>query len=147
MITLDLNTSPAGELVAENFEGWPEALREELEAQATNGHVGQRLLRQTDSLRVWTIELAPGERLPFHRHVLDYLWIATSAGSSIQRTHDGTTRRVRYRRDDHRKFRFAHGEYLLHDLENVGDSDLTFVTIEYLNSTNPPLALRDGAGA
>lgn len=31
------------------------------------------------------------------------------------------------------------GEYKVHDLENIGDTDLTFVTVEFLDSPNKPL--------
>ena len=39
-----------------------------------NGHVGEKLLSQTDKVRVWYILLAPGQRLPVHKHVLNYFW-------------------------------------------------------------------------
>ena len=37
---------------------------------------------------------------------------------------------------------FAAGESMVHDLENAGDAELVFTTVEYLRSENPPLALR-----
>ena len=36
---------------------------------------------------------------------------------------------------------FAEGGSLMHDLENIGDEDLTFITVEYLASANDPLRL------
>ena len=53
---------------------WPRTIREEFEANQLNGRVGTRLLSETDRVRVWEIRLAPGERIGFHRHVLDYFW-------------------------------------------------------------------------
>ncbi|MFD4868630.1 hypothetical protein [Streptomyces sp. NPDC058412] len=54
-------------------------------AHATNGQAGGRLLGETDRVRVRVrvreIRLAPGERLPAHRHVPDYFWTAATAGS------------------------------------------------------------------
>ena len=34
------------------------------------------LVSESDRVRVWTIRLKPGERIGFHRHVLDYFWTA-----------------------------------------------------------------------
>jgi hypothetical protein len=73
--------------------------------------------------------------------VLDYFWTAVNAGSSRQHTHDGTTRDVSYQAGETRYFHFAEGEFLLHDIENVGDTDLIFTTVEHLDSDNPALEL------
>jgi hypothetical protein len=131
----------AGTLVGTEFEGWSAELRAEFETHSHDGNVGSRLLSQTPRARVWEIRLAPGERWHAHRHVLDYFWTAINAGRSRQHTHDGTTRDVSYRAGETRYFHFAAGEFLLHDIENVGDSDLIFATVEHLDSENQPLEL------
>lgn len=129
----------AGELVAENFEGWPEEIKQEFEDLAFDGHVGSRLLSENDRVRVWEIRLAPGERWHAHRHVLDYFWTAVTAGRSRQHTFDGTTRDVAYDAGETRHFHFGPGEYLLHDIQNIGDAELIFTTVEHLDSDNDPL--------
>jgi beta-alanine degradation protein BauB len=131
----------AGTLVGVDFAGWSEALRAEFEEYAHDGHVGSRLLSDNGRVRVWEIRLAPGERFHAHRHVLDYFWTAVNAGRSRQHTADGTTREVSYDAGETRHFEFGAGEYLLHDIENVGDSDLVFTTVEHLDSANSPLPL------
>ncbi|MCC4316846.1 hypothetical protein [Streptomyces malaysiensis] len=88
---------PAGELVAEEFDGWSPELRKEFTDNAFNHQVGSVLLSETEDLRVWGIQVPPGGRLPAHRHVLDYFWTALTDGVGIQHTDDGTTRRVRVR--------------------------------------------------
>src|SRR5262249_20211380 len=52
---------------------WPPAIAAEFERerQNNNGCVGTTLLSESDRVRVWIIRLAPGERIGFHRHVLD----------------------------------------------------------------------------
>ncbi len=60
------------------------------------GMVGQRLLSETDQLRVWRIELQPGERVAFHTHVLNYFWTATSAGRSRSTYADGRVAETDY---------------------------------------------------
>ncbi|MFD4196047.1 cupin domain-containing protein [Amycolatopsis thermoflava] len=131
----------AGTLVASGFEGWSPQLRAEFEAHAHDGEVGSRLLSENERVRVWEIRLAPGERWHAHRHVLDYFWTAVNAGRSRQHTSDGTTREVSYVAGETRHFTFGPGEYLLHDIENIGDSDLVFTTVEHLDSANAPLPL------
>lgn len=143
MTTTDhLTEAPlAGTLVATAFEGWTEELRAEFVDHAYDGHVGSRLLSEDRRVRVWEIRLAPGERWHAHRHVLDYFWTAVTPGRSRQHTADGTTRDVEYVAGETRHFAFAEGEFLLHDIENVGTDELVFTTVEHKDSANPPLPL------
>jgi hypothetical protein len=129
----------AGALNSSESEGWSAELRAEFARNEFNGRVGTTLLSQSDRVRVWSITLEPGERLPAHRHVLDYFWTALKPGVGVQHTSDGTTRRVVYERGTTRHFIFRDGEYLLHDLENDGADSLAFVTVEFLDSANTPL--------
>ena len=131
----------AGDLVAEDFDGWPDWLKTEFDDHADDGHVGSRLLSQNAKVRVWEIRLAPGQRWHAHRHVLDYFWTAVPPGRSRQHTFDGTTREVTYQAGETRHFHFGPDEYLLHDIENIGDTELVFTTVEHLDSDNTPLTL------
>ena len=131
----------AGELIGSDFAGWTEKLVEEFRVHAQDGHVGSRLLSEDSRVRVWEIRLAPGERWHAHRHVLDYFWTAITPGRSIQHTHDGTTRAVEYVAGETRHLGFARDEFLLHDIENVGDADLIFTTVEHLDSENAALPI------
>jgi hypothetical protein len=131
----------AGTVIATNFEGWSDELREEFKTHAHDPHVGSRLLSENERVRVWEIRLEPGERWHAHRHVLDYFWTAVNAGRSRQHTADGTTREVSYDAGETRHFTFGDGEYLLHDIENVCDDVLVFTTVEHLDSANQPLPL------
>lgn len=121
----------AGEITATGFAGWDQALVEEFSANRNNFYIGSTLLSETDAVRVWQIRLDPGERLPAHRHVLDYFWTALTPGVGRQHVDDGSTRVVRYHSGQTRHFEFAPGEYLLHDLENIGETQLLFVTVEH----------------
>lgn len=133
----------AGELIGTNFEGWSDELKKEFEEHAYDGAVGSKLLSENDRVRVWEIRLAPGERWHAHRHVLDYFWTAVNAGRSRQHTFDGTTRDVTYQAGETRHFHFGAGEYLLHDIENVGNNEIVFTTVEHVNSENDPLPLNE----
>lgn len=131
----------AGQLIATDFEGWSDELKADFAAHAYDGNVGSRLLSQNERVRVWEIRLAPGERWHAHRHVLDYFWTAVSAGHSRQHTFDGTTRDVSYAVGETRHFHFGPGEYLLHDIENIGETELIFTTVEHLDSDNAALQI------
>jgi hypothetical protein len=133
-----MDTMPSDALAA-----WPQWRRDELAANAANPRVGTRLVSEDARVRVWLLELAAGERLPFHRHVLDYFWTVTSPRGGKGRSHygDGRVQEVDYALGDTKHLRFAAGESMIHDLENIGTDTLSFVTVEFLDSANPPLPL------
>ena len=109
---------------------------------AGNGMVGQRLLSDTDTVRVWRIELAPGERVPFHTHVLNYFWTALSPGRSRSQFADGHVVETDYETGTTKHFTYGPGEYMVHDLQNIGHTTLAFTTVELkLGSANAPLPL------
>ena len=120
---------------------WPAAVRDDFRREAVNpnGCVGHVLVSETDKVRVWRVYLRPGERIGFHRHVLDYFWSAVTSGRGRQHFNDGETREYTYRAGETRHETYGPGEYKVHDLENIGDTDLIFVTVEFLDSANKPL--------
>jgi hypothetical protein len=127
---------------------WPEApkdrpteLRSEFVGNCGNGNVGSRLVSATDKVRVWHLSLAPGERIGFQTHVLDYFWTAMTGGKARSRYGDGTVREVSYAPGDTQHHVYGAGEFMIHDLENVGDTSLVFATVEFLASANEPLRL------
>ncbi len=128
----------AGELVATDFETGPTGCARSSPDHAYDGHVGSRLLSENDRVRVWEIRLAPGERWHAHRHVLDYFWTAVKAGRSRQHTMTAPCVKSPTMPARTRHFRFGPGEFLLHDIENIGDDDLVFTTVEHLDSANAP---------
>lgn len=127
--------------------GLPPDLRDELARQAENPCVGQILLSEGPRARVWYIRLKPGERLGFHRHVLDYFWTALTDGEAVSHIGGGAPKRARYAAGETRHLAFGSGESMIHDLQNVGSTDLVFITVEHLESANAPLPLPPGISA
>jgi len=121
---------------------WSDALRAELSNARHNGQVGSVLVSETDLFRIWLITLAPGERLAFHTHVLTYFWVATAAGVARSRYADGRTVEMAYSVGQTQHMTFAAGESMTHDLENIGQTVLTFTTVEDKRSANAPLPLQ-----
>ena len=122
---------------------WPPEITAEFEREAAQNNpcVGSTLLSETAKVRVWEIRLAPGERVGFHRHVLDYFWTSVTGGRGRQHVHDGTTVEYTYQPGETRHEVYGPGEFKVHDLENIGDQDMVFMTIEFLDSANKPMAL------
>ena len=120
------------------YAQWPDHIRAELEEGRISPRVGSDLVSETDRVRVWHLSLEPGERIGFHRHVLDYFWTATTDGQSRSHYADGQIVDNTYRAGDTRHFSFGQGEEMVHDLQNAGDGTLSFVTVEFKASANPP---------
>src|SRR6516165_9742868 len=110
---------------------WPAEIAAEFEREgkAHNGCVGQRLLSENARVRVWEIRLKPGERFGFHRHVLDYFWSVSTDGKARAHVSDGTTVEHTYKAGETRHETHEKGHYKVHDLENIGTSDLNFITV------------------
>ena len=124
----------------QSFE-WPPSIIADFHANQANGCVGTKLVSQTERVRVWEIRLPPGHRLGFHRHVLDYFWTAVTPGRARSHRDDGSTVEVSYFPGETQHAHYAVGDFKVHDLENIGDADLIFTTVEFLDSENPPLDL------
>jgi quercetin dioxygenase-like cupin family protein len=122
---------------------WPPEILAEFEREKNNPNpcVGNALVSESDRVRVWTIRLKPGERIGFHRHVLDYFWTAVTDGRGRQHVHDGTTVEYTYAPGETRHETYGRGEFKVHDLENLGDKEMVFMTVEFLQSANQALPL------
>jgi quercetin dioxygenase-like cupin family protein len=125
---------------------WSADIAAEFEREARNPNpcVGSTLLSENERTRVWIIRLAPGERIGFHRHVLDYFWTSVSGGRGRQHVHDGTTVEYTYEPGETRHERYGKGEFKVHDLENLGDREMVFMTVEFKDSANKPMQLPTG---
>jgi hypothetical protein len=123
---------------------WPAELQRELEANRFNPVVGSVLVSETDKVRVWHLTIPAGKRCSFHRHVLDYFWTCHTHGRARGYFEDGSITETAHYPGDTRHLTYGPGEYMLHSVENIGDTDLVFTTVEFLQSANPPLAVPEG---
>ena len=126
-----------------DLSAWPPAIVAEFEREGANNNpcVGDTLVSESDRVRVWMIRLAPGQRFGFHRHVLDYFWTCVTGGRGRQHVNDGNTVEYTYAPGETRHETYAAGEFKVHDLENIGDEEMVFMTVEFLDSANKPMAL------
>jgi quercetin dioxygenase-like cupin family protein len=105
----------------------------ELRAAPSNHEVGTRVLFENEHVRVWEVRLTPGERAPFHAHTRRYFWTVVDGAIGRQRSDDGTLRVREYRVGETQYQEPDPDNALIHDLENVGDAELRFVTVELLD--------------
>lgn len=106
----------------------------ELAAAPANTTVGQQVLFENDRVRVWGIDLAAGDRMPFHCHTNTYFWICAEGGRGNQRYPSGTMDTFAFEQGAVDFLTFANGESLIHDLENAGDGPLRFYAVELLDA-------------
>jgi quercetin dioxygenase-like cupin family protein len=110
----------------------PAEYQEELAEAPGNLAVGTTLRFENDRVKVWEITLQPGERGPFHAHTRPYFWTVVSGSRGLQRFDDGSFLVRDYRDGDTMFLVHSPDEVMIHDLENVGDTVLRFVTVELL---------------
>ena len=125
---------------------WPADIAAEFERESKNPNpcVGSILLSENQRTRVWMIRLAAGERIGFHRHVLDYFWTSVNGGRARQYVHDGTVVEYTYQPGETRHESYAAGEFKVHDLHNLSGHEMIFMTVEFKDSANKPMALPAG---
>jgi hypothetical protein len=126
------------------FAHWPEGVHEDMKANEFNPCVGSVLVSETDKLRVWHLRLPAGYRCAFHRHVNPYFWSAHTAGRARGYFSSGEIRDVEHYAGETKHFYYGAGEYMLHSVENIGDTDLLFTTVEFLDGPNTALPVPDG---
>lgn len=125
------------------YATWPEGLAEEMMQNQFNACVGSVLVSEDDRVRVWHLHLPAGHRCTFHRHVLDYFWTCHSHGKARGYFEDGSIKDVTHFPGDTRHMTYGLGEHLLHSVENIGNTDLLFTTVEFKQSANAPLEVPD----
>jgi hypothetical protein len=103
---------------------------DELTAATTNHAIGTRLLLDNDHVTIFELRLDAGERAPFHIHDKPYFWTVVDAGRGRQRSADGSWTIHEYRLGETAYKNPTPEDPLIHDLENVGESTLRFVTVE-----------------
>jgi hypothetical protein len=108
----------------------PADFADELDAAPANLEVGTTIWFENDRIRVWEILLQPGERGAFHSHVTNYFWTVVEGSRGLQRFADGTYVVRDYLVGETKYLEHTPDTALIHDLENIGDSTLRFVTVE-----------------
>lgn len=114
-----------------SFDSWaPVKLREFREAQIYDSFAGGTLLFENDLLKLWEIQLYPGERLPFSRKNTNYLWTCVSGGQTVSYCHDGSINFYVFEKGESRFFNFRDKGHVS-DVQNTGENTILIHIIEY----------------
>lgn len=128
-----INPDPAA------FAHWPEGLHAEMLADLNNGCVGSILVSETPTMRVWHLRIAPGERCGFHRHVNRYFWTSLVSGHARGYFSSGDVQDANYYAGETQHYDYGAGDYMVHSIENIGETELIFTTVEFIDGPNAPL--------
>ena len=90
--------------------------------------VGTEVLFENDRVRIWGMELAPGESSPYHRHVHDYFYIYTTP-SRITASYPDKSEIVRDYQEGFVNFAVV-GDGIEHHITNTGDERHHQIIIE-----------------
>ena len=106
-----------------------DAFASELAVAGENRELGTKVVFENDAIQVWEVRLEPGQRGAFHVHDMTYFWTVVDPGRGLQRFVDGTFVIRDYTLRETRYLEHSADNVLIHDLENVGDTILRFVTV------------------
>jgi len=96
-------------------------------ADTVLGPIGDEIVFENDTIRVWKLQLAPGGIQPWHQHVLPYLVVPLTPGDNVMRFSDGRVRPTKETPGD-ALWREAG---IPHELENVSDHAYSNILIEF----------------
>lgn len=99
-----------------------------------SAEVATELLFENDVVRVWSMELAPGEDSPFHVHNLDYVYVYVTPSRLAFMPEPGEIDHVWDYGDGYVRFTSV-GDGIKHQIRNVGEARHRQVLIELKNSS------------
>ena len=93
--------------------------------------VGTRVLFENDDIKVWDLQLQPGENQGMHRHKNEYLLIFAGDCRLRGVNEDGSVRFEQDMHDGDAFMRTFDGDNDVHDAVNVGDSPSRNFIVEF----------------
>lgn len=103
--------------------------------------IGTELLFENEVVRVWSMELAPGQKSPYHVHTLDYVYVYVTPSRLTFMAEPGEVRHVRDYGDGYVRYT-AVGGGIRHQISNVGDRPHRQILVE-LKATHPSARTSD----
>lgn len=113
-----------------NFDPWEPSKLEELKKKDIDERIGQKLLFENDTIKLWEVVLFPGERLPFRKISGNYNLTSMTEGLALSRSANGKITLVRINKDDS-MFIKHDGSEAVYDFENIGDTLLFLHAMEF----------------
>lgn len=113
-----------------NFTTWEADYIRELHNLEFSEELGNMLLFEDDSVRLWNLKLEVGERMPFLRHNKNYSWLSETDALLKSRFGNGRISLIRISKGDTEYFENADKGYI-NDLENLSETPALFKVLEY----------------
>ena len=113
------------------FSTWDPKHYEELRDNRISHSLGQRRVFENESIVLWSIVLAPQERLPFTYHNRYYSWTCRAGGVALSRDANGCIYLLKFEEGDTGMVDKHLEADCIRDLQNVGDEILEFKLIEF----------------
>lgn len=113
-----------------NFEPWDPSKLLELQRKKIDDRLGQKLLFENDTIKVWEVILFPGERLPFRKISGNYNVTSLTEGLAVSRNANGKISLVRIKKGDS-MFIEHEGQEAIYDFENIGENILFLHAMEF----------------
>ncbi|MCW7983932.1 MULTISPECIES: hypothetical protein [Streptomyces] len=92
--------------------------------------VGTQLVHQDERVRVWTLDLAPGEQTEIHQHPCDYVYVVVAGGQTETIDVDSTV----HPSNDQVGDAVYHQVGPAHLLKNVGTTHYSNIIVELVST-------------
>ncbi len=113
-----------------DFTKWESEYIKELHSLEFKENLGNLLLFEDDTIKLWNLKLDKGERMPFVKHNKDYSWISENDAILKSRWGNGRISLIRINQGDTEFFENDTKNYI-NDLENLGNHPIVFKILEY----------------
>ena len=99
------------------------------DSKQISADVGSRLLFENEVVKVWDLQIAPGESTGLHRHETDYFYVVIGDGCLQTVNEDGTRQEPKEMKDGEVHFRKVESG-AVHDAVNVADTPWRNIVVE-----------------
>lgn len=113
-----------------NFDPWEQEKIDELLHQEITDALSEKLVFENESVKLWDLYLAPGDRIPFRKHNTNYVLACTTGGLALTRYGNGKIDMVKLNPGDSEYFENRGKDYV-NDLENIGEHPIIINILEY----------------
>jgi hypothetical protein len=113
-----------------DYTHWETEKLEELKQGHFKESPGNKLIFQNETVRLWALNLAPFERLPFRIYAHNYSWSCEDEGLIITRNSNGQIILYAFEAED-TGYVDLKGKPRITDIENIGPSKVCLHILEY----------------
>ena len=113
-----------------NFDPWEQEKIDELLHQEITDALSEKLVFENESVKLWDLHLAPGDRIPFRKHNTNYVLACTTGGLALTRYGNGKIDMVKLNPGDSEYFE-NRGKNYVNDFENIGEHPIIINILEY----------------